>query len=531
VRLGKFLSVKSIKTRIVGWPLLLFVCSVAVGVSADVSIKPYDFPPKQQVISFLTETIDWYRHSSVEREAATEPSDLLFLVDNRAMGVQIVKLSFDYARTAAALAGGVRAVQPGIPASLDTSTPRLQHFVHMEQECEAEIRKTRDDLELLRKELQTAHKADRRTLEAAAADTQSRLDLLLAQSTGLQSLVDFVGTTTDGDPQNSDLGSIIDDLSRTVPEVTAPSDTAVPSSQTQNPSLASKSRGSGILGLISDVSTRHRDLYILEDAIRSTERLAQSSRSLQMPLTQFVKSALQSGDVERQSLKASDLDVLRQQKKRLDALTAQITRLSPAIVTLDKQRILLGVYKSHLAAWRSSMTNQYAAAWKKLALHLVILTSIVVLLVGFAEALRRFTVRYVHDANRRRLILIVQQILLWLGIILVAAFALASDLSSFATFLGLLTAGMAVALQNVILAVLGYLLLVGKLGIRVGDRVQISGVTGDLIDLGLLQFQVREVDTQERPTGRIASFSNSFVFLSPATGMFRIGPSANQPNK
>ena len=250
-----------------------------------------------------------------------------------------------------------------------------------------------------------------------------------------------------------------------------------------------------------------------------------------MPLTQFVKSALQSGDVERQSLKASDLDVLRQQKKRLDALTAQITRLSPAIVTLDKQRILLGVYKSHLAAWRSSMTNQYAAAWKKLALHLVILTSIVVLLVGFAEALRRFTVRYVHDANRRRLILIVQQILLWLGIILVAAFALASDLSSFATFLGLLTAGMAVALQNVILAVLGYLLLVGKLGIRVGDRVQISGVTGDLIDLGLLQFQVREVDTQERPTGRIASFSNSFVFLSPATGMFRIGPSANQPNK
>jgi hypothetical protein len=531
VRLGELPIGRSIKIRIIGWPLLLFLCSIVVGVSADIATKPYDFPPKQQVISFLTETIDWYRHSSGERQAATEPSDLLFLKDNQAMGAQIVQLSFDYARTDAALAGEVPAVQEGIPATLDASTPDLQHFVGMERECEAEIRKTRDDLALLRKELQTARKADRRTLEAAAADTQSRLDLLQAQSTGLQSLVDFVRTTDDGEPLNTDLGSIIDDLSRTVPEVTTHGGTALPSPQNQNPSSVSKSRGSGILGLISDVSTRHRNLQTLDEAIRSTDRLAQSSRGLQMPLARFVKYALQSSDLGPRSLQARNLAVLRQQKTRLDSLTAQITNLSPAIVALDKQRILLGIYKSHLVSWRSSIANQYAAAWKKLVLHLLILASVVVLLVGFAEALHRFTVRYVHDANRRRMILIVQRIVLWLGIVLVTAFALASDLSSLATFLGLLTAGIAVALQNVILAVLGYLLLVGKLGIRVGDRVQISGVTGDLIDLGLLQFQVREIDTQEQPTGRVASFSNSFVFLSPATGMFRIGPSAKQPNK
>lgn len=117
--------------------------------------------------------------------------------------------------------------------------------------------------------------------------------------------------------------------------------------------------------------------------------------------------------------------------------------------------------------------------------------------------LRRFTVRYVQDPSHRRMVLPAQRLLLWFGIIVVVALAFASDICSLATFLGPLTAGIAVALQNVILVALGYFLLVGKLGIRVGDRVQFSGGTGELIELGLLQFQIKEMDAQEQPTGRV----------------------------
>jgi small-conductance mechanosensitive channel len=64
-------------------------------------------------------------------------------------------------------------------------------------------------------------------------------------------------------------------------------------------------------------------------------------------------------------------------------------------------------------------------------------------------------------------------------------------------------------------------LLIGKVRMRIGDRVQISGVSGEVVDIGLLQFQLQELDTSsEQPTGRIVSFSNSFVFVSPATGLF-----------
>ncbi len=108
------------------------------------------------------------------------------------------------------------------------------------------------------------------------------------------------------------------------------------------------------------------------------------------------------------------------------------------------------------------------------------------------------------------------------AIAVVALFSVASDLSSLATYFGLLTAGIAVALQNVILASLGYLVLMGKRGIRLGDRIQISGITGDVINMGMLQFQLREFDVEEeRFTGHVATFSNSLVFMSPAIGLLK----------
>jgi len=64
--------------------------------------------------------------------------------------------------------------------------------------------------------------------------------------------------------------------------------------------------------------------------------------------------------------------------------------------------------------------------------------------------------------------------------------------------LALITAGLAVALQNVVLASLGYLLLVGRLGIKIGDLVQVSGVTGYISDIGLLDGRQLRATTTMR---------------------------------
>src|SRR4029077_7628706 len=118
--------------------------------------------------------------------------------------------------------------------------------------------------------------------------------------------------------------------------------------------------------------------------------------------------------------------------------------------------------------------------------------------------------------------LLIRKIVMWFSIAMVVAFAFASQLGSVATFAGLITAGVAVALQNVILSVAGYFFLIGKFGIRVGDRVQISGVTGEVVEVGLVRQQLMELSGtgSEIPTGRVAAFSNSIVF-QPTTGLFK----------
>jgi small-conductance mechanosensitive channel len=118
---------------------------------------------------------------------------------------------------------------------------------------------------------------------------------------------------------------------------------------------------------------------------------------------------------------------------------------------------------------------------------------------------------------------------MWFAIGITVAFALATEIGSLATFAGLITAGIAVALQNVILAIAGYFFLVGKYGVRVGDRVQISGVTGNVIDIGMVRLHLMELGgsvLDPQPTGRVVVFSNSIVF-QPTASFFKQIPGTN----
>jgi len=127
----------------------------------------------------------------------------------------------------------------------------------------------------------------------------------------------------------------------------------------------------------------------------------------------------------------------------------------------------------------------------------------------------------VQEPRRRYQFLLLHRIALWTVIGLVVAFSFSSQIGSVATFAGLLTAGIAVALQNVLVSIVGYFFLIGKFGIRVGDRVQISGVTGEVVEVGLVRLQVMEFGgaASNIPTGRVVAFSNSIVFQT--NGLFR----------
>jgi small-conductance mechanosensitive channel len=274
--------------------------------------------------------------------------------------------------------------------------------------------------------------------------------------------------------------------------------------------------------LASDLFSLSAKNRVLEERVKDTDALNQRAKQMRAPLIAALKELSKQGDQIATAADTSDAAALAQQRKQIDALTAQFKQLSAAVLPLSKEGVLLGLYKSSLTSWQSTIKLRYRDELKGLLIRISILLLILAAVFGFAELWRRTIFRYVHDVRRRYQFLLLRKIVLWFSIALVIAFAFASQLGSAATFAGLLTAGVAVALQNVILSVAGYFLLIGKYGIRTGDRIQIGDVTGEVIDVGLIRMHVMELggEALETPTGRVVAFSNAIVF-QPTAGVFK----------
>jgi small-conductance mechanosensitive channel len=85
---------------------------------------------------------------------------------------------------------------------------------------------------------------------------------------------------------------------------------------------------------------------------------------------------------------------------------------------------------------------------------------------------------------------------------------------NFGTFVGLVGAGLTVALKDFIVGFIGWFVLMGKDGIRIGDLVEINGVTGEVVELGLFYTVLLETGSWNEsghPTGRRVTFMNGFA--------------------
>lgn len=499
----------------------IFAIAISSGLCADSTQDSYQLPSDAQVIGYLLQSVTWHHHLYTERLVASDPADLVFLNDNQALESQIVKLSFEFAKADAALAETATSPHDA-PATLEApASGDLAHFIALQNRNDQLTQQTSEDIGKLNENIASARKADRKKLNAALDDAQSRLELLQAVSQALNDLIQFVQTARTAQPNAATLDLTIDDLAQSVPELSSPASSLAKLPAQDTDSRTSNSwRETGLLGLASKVSAQHRKLRVVDEKIRLTNNLSLSLKDMRTPMSGFITRVLQRAVTS--NLQTGSLSLLSEQKSQLDALTLELKSFSPAILALDKQKALLEEYDSHLLPWRIAVDKQYRQAWKKLVVRLLIVALIVGLLFGMGEISRRLALARIQDPNRRRVVSMIHRLLTTFAIAVVALFSIASDLGSLATYFGLLSAGLLLALQNVILANLGSLVLLGKRGIRVGDRVQVAGITGDVINMGLLQFQLREFDVEEgRFTGHVATFSNSLVFVSPAIGLLK----------
>jgi len=515
---------KARKTRIAIVSLLLAIFCTGVSIAQSGGAAG-----RSAILQFLDQTINWYRQSDVERQIAAEPNDVIFVNDNRALADQIVRSAFDYARAAADLA--TQATTKPDPVQ-NPEGARYQSLLQLAEKLDQQVKQTQDELQSDRQKLEHATGKQRTELQATIGELQSEIDLANARREIIRNMADFIGGASTSALGAGSLRGQIDALAHTIePEM---SGSATPNSSGNGASRpvpavsASKPEPSGIWGLTADLFSLSGKIHTINDRMKSTDALARACKQLLDPLVTRLTDLTKQSDTIAQQADTADPNTLAQQKKELDSLTAQFKQISAAVLPLSKQSILLDLYNRGLMNWEATVKARYRSDLSGLLLRLLLLALALGLVLAAAEVWRRAILRYVHETRRRYQFLLIRKIVTWFSIAMVVAFSFASQLGSVATFAGLITAGVAVALQNVILSVAGYFFLIGKLGIRVGDRVQISGVTGEVVEVGLVRLQLMELSGtgSEIPTGRVVAFSNSIVF-QPTSGLFKQIPGTN----
>ena len=519
--------------------ILLRLCTAAALLIFAASAVPADTPASnrpEDILGFLNQTVVWYRLLGSQQQLVNEPSDSVFLSDNRQIADQVVRLSFEFARIESQQLASQNP-DNNSSAQNQPNPTQYQNLVSNLEKTKQKISDEEKELESFKQQLTRATGKKRVVLQASVAESEDELELLKARYDTLQNFLQFAsGTTALAGPKG--LRAQIEELARTVPVATdskqaaaagAASSPAVPTTPVAVATSGDeKTAPSGIFGLLAEVFEFRRKLHLLDNSLRLTDALADSSKTLRSPLVGRIRGFTQRSDELASQPPSQDPAVLAQQQAELKNLTRQYKDLTAAILPLGKQNLLLELYKRNVANWQSVVQARYSQLLKTLLFRLGALAGVVLVILGASYVWRRATFRYVQDSRRRHQFLILRRVIVAPLIIVIVVVAFANGLGSVTLFAGLSTAGLAVALQNLIQSVVGYFVLIGKYGVRVGDHIQVGGVTGDVIDIGLLRLHMVEVisGARSRPTGRVVAFANSVVF-QPDSAFFKQIPGTN----
>jgi small-conductance mechanosensitive channel len=365
-----------------------------------------------------------------------------------------------------------------------------------------------EKLDGVNKSLATAAGPKRHDLIAQSDRLQGQLALNKAMLDAIQKMSAFVeGSADDSD----DLDTAIDQLARSVPEVLGAADdkkaVAEPASQ------LAPAKSSELIGQSLTLLGQIRSMHEIDQIVEETTSLRDTTNRLRKPLQDSLSATIQRG---RDLAAQSDAPATPQSQTaapEFQTLTTRFKELSA--MPLGQELLVIDQTRATFQQWRRSILEEMKSTLRAFATRVFGIALALCAVFGLSEVWRRLTFRYIHDARRRRQFLVMRRIVVGflVGVVLLMGFV--SEFNSLATFAGFVTAGIAVGLQGVLLSFAAYFFVVGRYGIRVGDRISVAGVTGDVIDIGLVRMYLMKLagtGIDLDPTGPVVVFSNSVLF-------------------
>jgi small-conductance mechanosensitive channel len=529
----------------------------SAGMAASVAAAQPNQAPRKEHVSMLTaeqllqildETVDWYRTLGTQQQSATQPSDLLLFYANRQLADKVINLAFGIARANAELLSS-EAASAGPAGATPGSSGQLEQF---ERNTAQRVEAVEEEMASVRRELASAPARSRSGLNAKLSELQGELAMVKAQKNLFDNMSQFV---FENDPQRAGaiaLKARIDALASTIPAAsstaapgstpaattptpsagnaaaTSPATRTTDSTQASSTGATAASPGLGIWDLVEHA-------YRLSEKLRTIDAVDQRTRALgdvflkirSAPNEQLHNLSARS-DALAKAADSANGATLKSLRDQFDTLAWLFMQTAAIAIPLNQENVLLTQYRQNLDSWRAEIKRQDRDVLRMLATRLALLAAVLLLVFAASEVARRTIVKYVHEVRYRNQLLLLRRLVTWIVVLLVLSLTFITHLSSFATFAGLLTAGLAVAMQSVLVSVVGYFILIGKYGVRVGDRVQIGDVYGEIIDIGLIRMHLLELAAKGPlgPTGRVVAFANSIVFQASG-GLFRQIPGVN----
>jgi Mechanosensitive ion channel len=478
-------------------------------------------PPLQldgnAALHHLNSVVSWYRHATSDIQPVGLPTDTIYQENVKSLGAQVVQLAFQSAQAESKL---ITAQQKSAGQGQPIESSQQQSLEQMRTKTANQIDSLQSQIDNLNAEIAKTRTSRRTALISQRDALQSQLELQKALLDAVQKMASFV--EANGEIPGGLEGDITR-LAKSIPEVLGTGTTPI---KPATPSTPAKSTFANSGGLISEAITLYDYMSAIrqiEGVLRETDELRQVTDQLRTPLRNALRTTIQTSQQLANQPPATDAQQLITEKQNFQALTDRFKQLSAALLPLSQELVVLDDSKSNLNEWRNSISHESKYVLRSVLLRVLGILLALGAILAVSEIWRRITFRYVGDPRRRRQFLVLRRVVTGFLFVLVLILGFVSEFSSLATFAGFITAGIAVGLQAVLLSVAAYFFIIGRYGIRVGDRISVAGITGDVVDIGLVRLYLMELagtGLDFYPTGRIVVFSNAILFQA-GTPLFK----------
>ena len=479
-------------------------------------------PPLQldgaAVLNHLNQVISWYRHSTTGVQSVGLSSDAIYQDNAQSLEAEVVRLAFQSAKAEAELIRAQQKISGAAQPSGDST--QQQKLAEIQAKTSSQIDQLQSQIETLDTQIAKTTPTRRGNLISQRDALQGQLELQKALLDAIQKMAAFV--ETNGEIAGGLEGSI-NQLARSIPEVLVASTNlqkTVSAPMPTKPTLANSG------GLISQAMTLYdymSAVHRIDGAINETNNARAVADQLRTPLRNALRATIQQSQNPANQPPATDPQQLQTERQDFHDLTERFKQLSGALLPLSQEIVVLDDSKTNFDEWRKSIAGESKYVLRSVLFRVGGIVLALAVILVLSEIWRRITFRYVSEPRRRRQFLVLRRVVIGFLIMIVLTVGFVSEFSSLATFAGFITAGIAVGLQAVLLSVAAYFFIIGRYGIRVGDRISVAGITGDVVDIGLVRLYLMELagtGLDFYPTGRIVVFSNSVLFQT-GTPLFK----------